>query len=173
MLTRSEGCLWWVWIQLTHWGLNKISTDFQMTFSNAFSPLESLGYDLNFTNFIKIQFSVLIVVGIGCGWTDDKPLPEPKMTQICVALWHHQATINWLIITHFTTVCSSFKPDWLITCISALFTSLLGHHIKYLLAFFDYFYSQRSSELIYIVLIECWLISAIPAGFWVPWSGGI
>ena len=40
--------------------------------------------------------SSLVTIGSGNGNvpSDNKPLPEPKLTQSCVAIWRHQATMS-------------------------------------------------------------------------------
>ena len=41
-----------------------------------------------------IEHKSTLVQVMDCHWTGDKPLPEPMLTQIYDAIWHHWATMS-------------------------------------------------------------------------------
>ena len=43
-----------------------------------------------------------LVQVIGCCLINTKLLPEPNLTKISLAIWHHQAKMSWIIDSNFT-----------------------------------------------------------------------
>ena len=81
---------------LTHWPLGDLNEigNFQANFDNWW-----LGYHL--WNCPQVIFRgpqwwwISIGLGNGLAPSGNKPLPEPMLTQIYVAIWHHLATTSW------------------------------------------------------------------------------
>ena len=90
------------WCSLTHWGMNKMTIILQMTFYMQlveWKSVFSINISLKFAPVVSIDnMSTLVQVMV---WSQrgDKPLPDPMLIHIYVAIRRHQTRVNSQIVT--------------------------------------------------------------------------
>ena len=79
-------------------GSNFESKIFKLSTHNSSSGIYEIVLSWMLQNLIS-NLEVNIGLGNGLVPSGTKPLPEPMLTQIHVAIWYHLATVSWIPVT--------------------------------------------------------------------------
>ena len=79
------------WVKLTHWGRDKMATNFLTTFSNAFSQMKIYKFWLrvHWSFFPRVQLNNIPALFqiMACRRPGDNPLTQPMMINLLLPQW--------------------------------------------------------------------------------------